>query len=98
MSGGVEGTLAGGQEGEDGTAMPSPAWILWTVPQGLMTSENSGPVECTGAHRDVPCSALHPKVFQPLLWASNGCSVSSFCDNIPVCTLHVLSSIRINKH
>lgn len=41
MSGGVEGTLAGGQEGEEGTPMPSPAWILWTVPQGLMTRQRT---------------------------------------------------------
>lgn len=29
------------RKGEDGTSMPSPAWILWTVPQGLMTRQRT---------------------------------------------------------
>lgn len=38
---GEKGTMAGGQECEDGTSMPSPAWILWTGPQGLMTRQRT---------------------------------------------------------
>lgn len=59
--GGVEGTLAGGQECKDGTLMPSPARILWTVPQGALTRQRTAglwsaqmPTETRHARLSIP--------------------------------------------